>query len=53
MPKNSTWLDVASPRQEKLSINNDLSCNEIFYIDLHIQRSLFSNSVTNLTSRSK
>lgn len=53
MKSDSTWLDSVSMNDAKLAITSDLCSDEIYYLDLKTHKELFTENVTNFTSRTK
>lgn len=49
----STWLDSVSANETKHVLSSDLCSDEIFYVDLSIHEELFTEEVTDLTSRTE
>jgi hypothetical protein len=51
MSTESTWLDSIPANETKHVLSSDLCSDEIFYVDLNIHEELFTEEVTDLTSR--
>lgn len=53
MNHKSTWLDSIAPDETRYVLSSDLCSDEIFYVDLSVHEELFTEEVTDLTSRTE